>query len=504
MHVLGIDQGTTGTRAVLMDIEGATTASAYRPHEQLHSRERWLEHNPQEIWRNTVEVINETLTRAGFPHVAGVGLANQGETCLAWHRETGDPIYNAIVWQDQRTENWIQELKDSQTDGGEYLVDLITTRTGLTLDSYFSASKMRWLLDNAPGASELARSGKLCIGTLDTWLLWKLSNGESFITDTSTAARTLLFDIGRCQYDKEICATFGIDDTLLAQVIPTTNSKENPHAVIRNMKGLDGVPILASIVDQPAALFGNGCLQAGMSKATFGTGCFVYMNTGEVFQPPTHGLLSTLAWSRNCERTYALDGGVFAVGSAIDWLRDGLGLIEDTGDIDALLRHKSDASGVVCVPAFSGLACPHWSRAARGTWVGLDLSHRKEDLVYALLEGIAIRVTEVVRAMEKSSGQSIERLRVDGGLTRTRSLMQLQADLLGVPVEVSRNDEATAMGVCYLTARASGIWSDDDSIHQHSLVAVTYLPAMPRNEAHRRIEQFERATAHVLEWAEDA
>ena len=501
MHVLGIDQGTTGTRALLMDSEGATAASAYRPHQQFHPQENWLEHDPNEIWQNTIEVIAEALTQAGYPEVVGVGLANQGETCLAWHRDTGEPVYDAIVWQDQRTEGWIQELKDSQGDGGEHLVDLITTRTGLALDSYFSASKMRWLLDYGPGASELVRSGKLCISTLDAWLLWQLSGGRAFVTDTSTAARTSLFDVRRCRYDHELCAAFGVDEALLPEVVPTATSKEFPHAVIRNIAGLEGVPILASIVDQPAALFGDGCLQAGTSKATYGTGCFVYMNTGARFQPPTHGLLSTLAWSRQDDRTYALDGGIFAVGSAIDWLRDGLGLIEDAREIDALLGQKRDASGVACVPAFAGLACPHWARAARGTWIGLSLSHRKEDLIYALLEGIAIRVVEVVRAMESCSGQSIERLRVDGGLTRCRSLMQLQADLLGVPVEVSRSEEATAMGVCYLTAIASGMWGDDESVHQHSQVAVTYRPAMDRNEAHRRIERFEKATAHVLEWA---
>lgn len=493
MTVLGIDQGTTGTCALLIEPDGRVVAQAYRAHTQHHPQPDQVEHDPHEIWRHIQEVIHEVLSASTSPLTA-VGLANQGETCMAWRRDTGEPLGRAIVWQDQRTHAWIQELARDTA-----LQQRVLHTTGLQLDAYPSASKMRWLLDNTPGARELAATGRLCIGTLDAWLLRKLSGQDLDITDASTAARTLLLDLHTRTWAPWLLELFGLTPNLLPTLCESTATPRDPLLHLAAIPGLEHVPLLASVVDQPAALYGHGCLTPGMSKATYGTGCFVYMNTGPTPRPATEGLLSTLVWLRQGEPAYALDGGVFSMGSALNWTRDGLGLIEDPHQLDDLLAQTSHSHGVVCVPALSGLACPYWKRDTRAAFFGMSLSTQREHLLFALLESLALRVVQVIRAMERNAGANLPVLRVDGGLTQCRTLMQLQADLLGVPVEVAATTETTALGIASMAAQASGLMSDED-IAQRAGVAERFTPRISRDAAAERLKAFEHAVSLAMQW----
>jgi glycerol kinase len=464
--IIGIDQGTTGTLGILMDPEGNVLESRYLTHRQIQPQPGWVEHNALEIWAN-VECIVKDLAAVSGGAIRGIGIANQGETVLAWNRKTSDPLCNAIVWQDTRTQAWIDEISADPS-----CCNYVANTTGLHLDSYFSAGKMRWILQNVPAAQKLAGRGELCFGTLDAWLIWKFTCGQRFLTDASTAARTQLMRLSDLAYDSELLDLFEIAPSCLPEIVDCDTAIE-----IQGFgAGLDGVPITASLVDQPAAVFGHACLRSGQSKATYGTGCFVYVNAGGAPPPVVEGLLSTLAWSRAEDRVYALDGGVIAVASILTWLKDQIGILEDARRIDELLAGHSPAGGVTCVTAHAGLGSPVWDRNARAAWLGMDLATDKKDLIYSVLEGIAFRVSQVIDAMEGASGSPIEALRVDGGLSQCGAMMQLQANLLGIPVEVVAETEATARGIAFFAARSLGLWNSDTEIENRVSVDRTFDP----------------------------
>jgi glycerol kinase len=493
--VLGIDQGTTGTRALVMGADGEVLATAYAAHRQHYPQPGWVEHDPAEIWAAVVATAAAAVRGApSGTRIEAIGLANQGETVMAWDRASGEPLHPALVWQDQRTEAFVQELAQDPAFAGT-----VEELTGLRLDAYFSAPKMRWLLDHVPAVAQAAAAGKLCLGTLDAWMIWRLTGGRRFVTDPSTAARTLLFDIRRRSYDSGLLGRFGVPRAALPEI--AASDGEFGVAALPEA-GLAGVPIRASVVDQPAAMVGHGCLAAGDLKATYGTGCFVYLHTGAAPRPSRHGLLATVVWERAGATSYALDGGVLAAGSVVTWLRDRLGLIKDEQEIDSLLATLPTAGGGVlaCVPALAGLGAPHWRREARGAFLGLDLGSDRRDLVRAALAGIAWQVVDVVRAMAADSGMQVVRLKADGGLTRSRSMMQLQADALGIPVEVVAEPEATAMGVCYLAARAAGLWTSDAEITRRIKVAETFQPRTSPAERTAAEQRYRRALAVVQGW----
>jgi glycerol kinase len=469
--IIGIDQGTSSTRAWLMDERGVVRARASREHAQHHPRPGWVEHDAEEIWRATEEVLAATTDRRGA-RVDGIGLANQGETVVLFDRRDGRALGRAITWQDDRTQAWI----DAQP---AELAALVAARTGLRLDPYFVAPKVRWLLDHTPGARAMAERGWLGAATMDTWLIGKLTG--RFVTDASTAARWLLYDIHRHEWDDELCLRFDVPRSVLPDVVER-DFGDSPHG-----------PIVASVVDQPAAMIGHGRLARGQAKATFGTGCFVYANAGTSPPTPREGLLSTIAWRRDGVTTYALDGGVFAAGAVITWLRDSLGFAESGPALDALAASAKDTAGVMCVPSLAGLAAPYWRRGVRGAWLGLSLGATRAHLVRAAYEGIAARVAQVIRAM----AIDLPALRVDGGVTRSVPLMQITADLAGVPVEISAEDEATVTGACWLAARAAGVWTSDEEITRRVAVARVIEPRISADEREAHMDRFARAVERV-------
>jgi glycerol kinase len=489
-YILGVDQGTTSTRAALLSEDGLLTEPRRFTHAQHLPKPGWVEHDAEELWRNTRRALLAAASDIRHPPV-GIALANQGETVVLWDRGTGKPLHRAIVWQDVRTQAAIDRLSRIAKTAAR-----VRERTGLMLDPYFSASKIEWLLEHCPGASRLAGTGRLAAGTLDAWLIWKLTAGERFITDPSTAARTLLFDVRRMTFDPWLLDRFSVPRAILPEVVPSTGA-------LGTVKGLgpelDGVPLVASVVDQPAALFGHGCLTEGTLKATCGTGCFVYLNTGNQLQPSRHGLLSTIVWQRGASPTYALEGGLFAAGSVVNWLSEALGLFPRASDLDRLCRRARDP-GVMCVPAMAGLAAPHWRRKARAAWAGLSLGSTRADIARAALEGIAAGVAEIVEAMQGDIGRRVKRLRMDGGLTRCEALMQMQADWLGIPVEAVEDPECTLRGVCAMAARELGIWTSDERVLAHARGGRTYRPALSTRARNDRRARYRRLSDFVAEF----
>ena len=491
--IIGIDQGTTGTFGILMDREGKLCDSSSRTHRQIHPQAGWVEHDPLEIWSHVASILKELAGKAAAlgGSIDGIGLANQGETVLAWNRRTSEPMGNAIVWQDTRTQSWIDEIA-ADDEISRYVADT----TGLHLDSYFSASKMRWILENVPGVRALLDTGDLCVGTLDAWMIWNCTGGREFVTDASTAARTQLMRLSDLEYDSRLLELFQVPVSCLPRIV----SCDCGMAVGGLGPGLDGVPIAASLVDQPAAVFGHACLQPGQSKATYGTGCFVYVNAGDRPPPATEGLLSTLAWSREAGRVYALDGGVIAVGSIMTWLKDQLGMLGDPREIDGMLAGHEPDGEVACVTAHAGLGSPIWDRTARAAWLGMGLATDRKDLIHAVLEGIAFRVAQVINAMDSATDTPISALRVDGGLSRCRTLMQLQADLLGQPVEAVADAEATALGIAYFAARSLRMWGDDAEVVRRVRVEETFRPTWTSDRRRARMARLLEAQELAREW----
>ena len=475
---------------MLLDARGEVRALAQTPFRQIFPRPGWVEHDPLEIWSSQFGVAMEALAQADASagDVAAIGITNQRETTILWDRRTGEPIYNAIVWQDRRTSEFCDGLREQ---GHE---KTIQKKTGLVIDAYFSASKIRWLLDHVEGARERASRGELAFGTVDSWLIWKLTDGARHITDVTNASRTMLFNLRSQDWDSELLDVFDIPRSLLPEVVGSSE-------VCGKTRGLlNDIPIAGIAGDQQAALFGQMCMRPGMVKCTYGTGSFLLVNTGEDVITSQNKLLTTVAWRVKGRTTYALEGSIFIAGAVVQWLRDQLQIIRSAGEIEALAASVTDSGGVFLVPAFSGLGAPHWDQYARGTIVGLTRGSSRAHIARAALEGIAFQVADVLRAMENDSGVPLQELRVDGGAARNDLLMQLQADLLGVTVTRPSNAESTALGASYLAGLAVGYWPDEDAIARQWAVDRQFTPKIDDRLRRERQAGWTRALERAKNW----
>ena len=488
-YVLALDQGTTSSRALLFDHDGAIRSVAQKEFDQIFPQPGWVEHNPDQIATSQFEVALDALAKAGAEpaDIAAIGITNQRETTIIWNRETGQPIHNAIVWQDRRTADFCERLRS------EGHAPLIQQRTGLLIDSYFSASKIGWVLDNVAGARALAEKGKLAFGTVDTWLVWKLTQGRLHATDVSNASRTMVFNIHTGAWDHELLDLFRIPPSLMPQV----RSSSEIYAKA-TLNGVEGVPIAGIAGDQQAALFGQRCTSPGMTKNTYGTGCFMLQNTGQRAVPSSNRLVTTVAWKIGDVTEYALEGSVFVGGAVVQWLRDGLGLIRRSEEVEALATSVPDNGGVYFVPAFVGLGAPHWDSYARGSLFGLTRGTTAGHIARAALESIAYQVADLLDAMRRDSGDVAPELRVDGGATVNDSLMQFQADILGVPVVRPAVTETTALGAAYLAALAVGFWSSD--ISPSSTSSRRFEPKMSLSQAANLRNRWNEAVARSKAW----
>ena len=452
-YVLALDQGTTSSRALLFDEFGAVRAVAQREFDQIFPQPGWVEHKPEQIASSQIAVAIEALAKAGasVSDVAAIGIANQRETAIIWNRETGAPVYNAIVWQDRRTADFCERLR-SEGHG-----PLIQQRTGLLIDSYFSATKISWILENVSGARAQAEAGNLAFGTVDTWLLWTLTGGKVHATDASNASRTMLFNIHTGDWDRELLDLFQVPISMM----PEVRSSSEVYSTETTVKGLESIPLAGIAGDQQAALFGQRCIRPGLTKNTYGTGCFMLQNTGHRAVPSSNRLVTTVAWKLNNATEYALEGSVFVGGAVVQWLRDGLGLIKRSEEVEALANSVPDNGGVYFVPAFVGLGAPHWDSFARGSVFGLTRGTTAGHLARAAVESIAYQVADLLDAMRLDSGDPVQELRVDGGAAANDSLMQFQSDILGVPVVRPAVTETTALGAAYLAGLAVDFWKTD-------------------------------------------
>ncbi|HEX7149929.1 MAG TPA: glycerol kinase GlpK [Thermoanaerobaculia bacterium] len=467
--ILALDQGTTSSRALLFGEDGAILAVAQREFRQIYPRPGWVEHDPEELWFTQIQVAAEAIAKVPGVRVRAIGITNQRETTLLWDRQTGRPLANAIVWQDRRTADLCDELREHEP--------LIRERTGLLLDPYFSGTKLRWLLTHVDGARDLAKQGRLAFGTVDTWLIWRLTCGATHVTDVTNASRTLLFDIHCAAWDADLLSLLGIPASLLPEV------RTSSEVVATTGNGLpipEGIPIAGIAGDQQAALFGQRCTSAGMAKNTYGTGSFLVMHTGTNAIRSQHGLLSTIAWQRPGEPLqYALEGSIFVTGAAVQWLRDSLRIIRNAAEIEPLAASVPDSGGVYFVPAFTGLGAPHWDAHARGTITGLTRGTTAAHLARATLEAIALQTADVLDAMRIDSGIELQELRVDGGGSANHLMMQLQADIANIPVVRARTSEATALGAAWLAGLAVGFWEDVDAQWTSDR---TFTPGQPREK----------------------
>lgn len=493
--ILALDQGTTSSRAILFNHNGEVVQIAQQPFQQIFPQLGWVEHNPDEIWSSQIAVATEVMTKSGVTarEIAAIGITNQRETTIVWDKETGTPIYNAIVWQDRRTADFCKQLK------AQGHIDSIKAKTGLVLDAYFSASKIKWILDNVAGAREKARAGKLCVGTIDTWLVWKLTRGKLFITDVSNASRTLLFNIHTLQWDKELLALFDIPEAVLPQV----KASSKHYGTTASSLFSKDIPIAGIAGDQQAALFGQLCLQAGMVKTTYGTGCFMLMNTGEQAIASQNNLLTTIAWQMNGKTTYALEGSVFVGGAAVQWLRDGAKIITTAADLNQLAQSVSDNGGVYFVPALTGLGAPHWDQYARGTIMGITRGTTDAHLARATLEGIAFQVYDIVKAMEADAHKQSIELRVDGGASASNLLMQIQSDILKLPIIRPKTLETTALGAAYLAGLAVGYWDSLEDIQAQWQIDKIFTPQLEQEAVNRLLFYWHKAVQCAQNWIED-
>ena len=493
-YVLALDQGTTSSRAIVFDHNGTIQATAQREFRQIFPRPGWVEHDAEEIWATQSGVTTEALAAMGLQagDVAAIGITNQRETTVVWDRATGQPVYHAIVWQDRRTAGYCDQLRAEGKAG------LFKDKTGLVLDAYFSGTKVRWILENVEGARARAEAGELAFGTIDTWIIWNLTGGARHVTDPSNASRTLLFNIHTGDWDDELLGILGVPRSML----PAVGSSSEVYG--ETAPGLfDGaIPIAGIAGDQQAALFGQVCTQPGMVKNTYGTGCFMLMNTGAESVASENNLLTTVAWRAGGPMQYALEGSIFIGGAVVQWLRDGLGLIESSRDVEALAEQVDDNGGVYLVPAFVGLGAPHWDQYARGAIVGLTRGSTAAHLARAALESIAYQTADVIHAMEADSGISLTQLRVDGGATANNLLMQFQADVLGVPVVRPIVKETTALGAAYLAGLAVGYWHNVDEIAALWQIDRTFEPAMDRAQVEALMAQWNKALTRAKAWEE--
>ncbi len=495
-YVLAFDQGTTSSRAIVFDRQGHIVASAQKEFPQLFPRPGWVEHDPAELWSSQAGVAAEAVARAGLAadDLAAIGITNQRETTVVWERGTGRPVYNAIVWQDRRTASFCDRLREAGHG------PLFRRKTGLVLDSYFSGTKVRWILDNVEGARERAERGELCFGTVDSWLVWQMTGGALHVTDATNASRTLMYDIHAGDWDDELLDLLGVPRSML----PSVRSSSEVYGHTAGHLLSRPVPIAGIAGDQQAALFGQRCTEPGMVKGTYGTGAFLLLHTGAQAVPSRHDLLTTVAWRIGGRTEYALEGSVFVAGAVVQWLRDGLKLIRSADEVEALASSVPDSGGVYLVPAFAGLGAPHWDPYARGTIVGLTRGTTAGHLARAALEGIAFQVADVLDAMRADSGIDLSELRVDGGAAVNDLLMQFQADVLGVPVVRPRVFETTALGAAYLAGLATGFWEDEAAIREQWQEDRRFEPAMPPGSAARLRAGWRRALDRSRGWEETA
>jgi glycerol kinase len=487
-HVLAIDQGTTSTRAILFDAEAGAVVVAQRELEQHYPARGWVEHDPEQIWQDSLAVVGEVLGGVDPQRVAGIGITNQRETIVIWDRATGEPIHRAIVWQDRRTADECARLK---VEGAE---PLVRSKTGLLLDPYFSATKLAWILDHVPGARDRAERGELAAGTIDCFLLWRLTGGTVHATDVTNASRTSLLDIRQGSWDPELCRLFRVPECLLPEV------RDNSGLFGTTAPGLldVGLPIAGMAGDQQAALFGQACFHEGMIKSTYGTGCFMLVNTGSEPVMSHHRLLTTPAYRLAGKTTYALEGSIFVAGAAVKWLRDGLGVIADAAETDAMATQVPDSHGVIMVPAFVGLGAPHWDPDARGAIYGLTLDATGAHLARAALEAVAYQTLDLVDAMAKDFGSTVEAVRIDGGMAASDWLSQFLADILQLPVDRPQNLETTALGAAFLAGLATGVWDDLPTLERTWKQRDGFMPAMNADRRERLIANWRDAVARTL------
>ena len=491
-YILSLDQGTTSSRAILFDKSGRIARSSQTEFTQYYPRPGWVEHDADEIWASQLAVARDVVTDAGS--IAAIGISNQRETTVIWDRESGEAIHNAIVWQDRRTAAFCDELKREGFD------ETILQHTGLVTDAYFSGTKVAWLLDNLPGAREKAEAGQLAFGTIDSYLVWKLSAGRLHITDVSNAARTMLFDIHRGEWAQAILDRLNIPRAILPEVRPCSQLYGECEAAIFGAS----IPIAGMAGDQQAATFGQAAYQAGMAKNTYGTGCFMLMNTGDTPQSSANNLLTTIAWQvGEAQIQYALEGSIFVAGAAVQWLRDEMKLLKDAAESEGVAASIDSTDGVYVVPAFVGLGAPYWDQYARGAIVGLTRGSGRAQIVRATLESIAYQTRDVVSAMTADSELALEALRVDGGAVVNNFLMQFQADILGVPVQRPAVTETTALGAAYLAGLATGFWRSQDEIASQWQLERSFEPAMSADERDSLYSGWQRAVERARHWAED-
>ncbi len=492
--ILALDQGTTSSRAILFGHNGAIERVVQSEFRQIYPQNGWVEHDPEEIWTSQIAVAREAISsgQVSASDIAAIGITNQRETTVVWERASGKPIYNAIVWQDRRTADICDNLRQEGHAG------LIQEKTGLVIDAYFSGTKIRWILDNVSGARAKAERGELACGTIDTWLMWKLTGGRLHVTDPSNASRTMLYDLTTCQWDDQLLALLNVPRSIL----PSIRSSSEVYGETATGVFDRTIPIAGIAGDQQAALFGQNCLKHGMAKNTYGTGCFMLMNVGDKPQISKNRLLATLAWKLgpNVPAQFALEGSVFIAGAAVQWLRDGLGIIQSSAEVETLAASVPDSGGVFLVPAFAGLGAPHWDAYARGTILGITRGTTKAHIARAALEGIAYQVADVLDAMQSDSGIGINQLRVDGGAAANNLLMQFQADILQAPVVRPKIIETTALGAAFLAGLAVGFWKNHSEIESIWQADRVFEPAMKASEVIFRRQRWKQALERSMEW----
>ncbi len=490
--ILALDQGTTSSRAIIFDREGKAVSSVQREFKQIFPKPGWVEHDPNEIWSSQVGVAAEAVSKNKLrsEDIAAIGITNQRETTVVWDKETGEPIYNAIVWQDRRTSEYCDQLRK---EGHE---DLIRRKTGLVIDAYFVATKVKWILDNVEGARKKAEKGELLLGTIDSWLVWNLSGRESHITDITNASRTMLFNINDLKWDKELIALFDIPESMLPRVVESSGDLAITSGAIFSKR----IPITGIAGDQHAALFGQMCLRPGMVKNTYGTGCFMLMNIGHKPIVSKHKLVTTIAWQINKKVHYALEGSIFIAGAVVQWLRDGLEIIETAPEIEALASEVTDSNGVYFVPAFTGLGAPYWNQHARGTMVGITRGTRRSHIARAALESIAYQTYDVLKAMEADSGIEIKELRVDGGATENDLLMQFQSNILETKILRAQTSEITVLGAAFLAGLGIGYWESIEEVQKKWEEKTSYSP-QETDKNQDLIKGWKRAVAATNHWS---
>ena len=498
-YILALDQGTTSSRAILFGRDGSVGGHAQQPFRQYYPQPGWVEHDPNEIWESERAVAAQALRESGLGRaVAAIGITNQRETTILWDRATGEPIHNAIVWQCRRTADIADALREKRG-----VSELVAEKTGLHIDAYFSATKIKWLLDHVPSARERAERGEILFGTVETWLIWRLTGGKVHVTDYSNASRTMLFNIHTLSWDEELCALLDIPMNILPRPVSNSEVYGTVAEGIEGLEALAGVPICGAAGDQQAALFGQTCFNPGEAKNTYGTGCFMLMNTGEKPVFSDNGLVTTIAWGLDGKVNYALEGSIFVAGAAIQWLRDNMRLIDSSADSEYMAKKVHGTHGCYVVPAFTGLGAPHWDQYARGTIVGITRGTNKNHIIRATLESIDLQVCDVIDAMRADAGVELKSLKVDGGASANNFLMQFQADMINAPVKRPSCIETTAMGAAYLAGLAVGYWKSKEDVIKNQSIDQIFSPQMSEEDRQAKRKGWNKAVKYAYGWAKD-